>query len=326
MRNNWFYLVWEIPLALLSFLFYKGMKFVIGNLYTIYLFGDRQKACQWRVLSAESLQNFLSLPVLMTKGPRWNTHAIIGTLGPFVVKKTLAIASETANSSAGSWIAVIYSFPSYATIAYLESEKIASSEKWTTLSLKPGRYTIGLRYYHQQKELALPAIKVDDGDFVGATKIANNVNDFYRDLAAKTNWFYLALHYYIFTILKLRNWLPQKFVEREYLPVGAPDTYFYYNYLEKGQILEIETEREFLEKYDLYFTLYNRASLPLESYYFEQQEYKTSNDRHDGYYLFRVRSKVERQTDLVVDFQLTSQDTHSPKLAIREIQDTFSKN
>ncbi len=30
--------LWEIPLAVLSFLFYKLMKFVIGNLSTIYLY------------------------------------------------------------------------------------------------------------------------------------------------------------------------------------------------------------------------------------------------------------------------------------------------
>ena len=73
-------LVWEIPLALLSLLFYKVMKFIIGNLFTIYLAVNKNKASQWRVLSQETLDSALSLPVLMTKGPRWNTHARINCL------------------------------------------------------------------------------------------------------------------------------------------------------------------------------------------------------------------------------------------------------
>ena len=63
------WLMWEIPLALLSLLFNKVMKFAIGNLFTVYLALNKKKASQWRVLSEKMINAPLILPVLMTKGP-----------------------------------------------------------------------------------------------------------------------------------------------------------------------------------------------------------------------------------------------------------------
>ena len=75
----------------MSFIFNKITKFIVGNLYTAYLAINKKQASTWRVLSAETLKSPLSLPVLMTKAPRWNNHAIIGTLGPFKVEDSLGV-------------------------------------------------------------------------------------------------------------------------------------------------------------------------------------------------------------------------------------------
>ncbi len=299
MKKNQISLIWEIPLALLSFIFYKVMKFIIGNLYTIYLSRDREKAERWRVLSQELIDSPLSLPVLMTKGPRWNTHAIIGTLGPFTVKDYLELDVISANNSARSWIAIFYSFPGYETIDTIESSQVNSNAKWHKIILKPGKYTIGLRYYERFDGFALPtvdrvdlpAIKIDDRDFVAATKVPANVNNFYSDLATKNNWFYFSLHYYIFTILKLKNWLPESFVRNEYLPVGATDTDFIYNFLERGQDLKIKINSSVFNNYLVYFTLYNRASLPLQSMSLDRTETLVDKIDLDGFYLLRLRPR-----------------------------------
>lgn len=279
----------EIPLALLSFLFYKVMKFMIGTLYTIYLKTNKKNACQWRVLSAENLQSPLSLPVLMTKGPRWNTHAIIGTLGPFEVQESLAIDAEIANRSAQSWIAVIYSFPSYQTVTSIESNQLTSQEKWATLNLKSGRYSIGLRYYHWSESVSLPAIKVDGKIFVNSQSVTSNNNDFYYDLIKQKNWFYSSLHYYIFTVLRLRKWLPESFIRNEYLPVGAPDTQFLYGYLLRGQILEIKTITSVINNNNLYLTIYDRASLPVSWSQIKEEKYVSKPIESNGFYLIRIR-------------------------------------
>ncbi|MGF1481663.1 MAG: DUF6208 family protein [Cyanophyceae cyanobacterium] len=279
---------WEIPLALLSFLFNKVVKFFIGVVYTLYLAFNQQRAHQWQVLSEETLKKPLSLPVLMTKAPRWNTHAIIGTLGPFRVQTTISLDGETANQSAQSWIAIFYSFPGYQTIASLESKHVAQ-DGWVSVNLRPGQYTIGLRYYSWYQSVRLPAIKADGQTVAAACEIDPQINQFYHSLSDKKNWFYLGLHTYIFTLLKA-NWLPAPLVKREYLPVGATDTKFFYGYLHKNDTLQVNVYPQLLSSYDIYLTLYDRSSLPVSWCQLESEQ--TAQAIHtDGSYLFRLRQK-----------------------------------
>ena len=294
------------------------MKSIVGNLFTIYLYINKKKASQWRVLSADIVKSPLNLAVLMTKGPRWNTHAIIGTLGPFSVQQSITIDSKCANNSAKSWIAVVYSFPSYETIASIESAQ-ANCEQ-TSLQLKPGRYTLGLRYYQWSEPIVLPSVKVDDREFVPSENIPANINDFYSELINRKNWFYSWLHYYIYTILRLRKYLPESFVRSEYLPVGAPDTEFLYGYLAKNQCLELELSLDILANYDVYVTLYDRSSLPLSWFQLGQQQGKTSSMPGNGYYLIRMR-ELTKTSDKVLSIQseLEEIDSLTQKLRIKSI-------
>ena len=310
-------LLWEIPLALASFVFYKVMKFVIGNLFTIYLAINKKKATQWRVLSQKTIDAPLVLPVLMTKGPRWNTHAIIGTLGPFAVEETIEIDIATANKSSRSWIAVVYSFPGYKTITSIESEKISSDSAWHTIKLPAGKYYLAVRYYNRFDEINYPAIKVDEELYTDTINISTNINDYYHNLIDAKNWFYSSLHYYIFTILKLRNYLPESFVRREYLPVGAPATHFAYNYLESNQTLNIAIKPEILQQFDIYFTLYDRSSLPSNWCIITEPEYSLSPQNTKGYFLLRVRPKPEYSTtEIKVQSQLLNVDDSIQKWEI----------
>lgn len=299
MKNIYWF--WEIPLACLSFLFYKVMKLAIGILYTIYLIINQEKAAQWRFFSQKMIAAPLILPVLMTKGPRWNTHAVIGTLGPFKVEQEITLDIESANNSAASWIAVVYSFPLYKTITSLESNKINCDGQWYSIKLKPGKYSLGIRYYNRTEKLQLPAIKVDGKNFVAAQIVPSNVNDFYFELIKAKNWFYSSLHYYIFTILKLRNFLPESFIRKEYLPVGAPDTFFAYNYLEQHQKLQIDIDSEIVSNCNIYFTLYDRSSLPLSWSQITTTQYNLAAPESEGYYLLRIRPKPDL-SDISTDF------------------------
>jgi hypothetical protein len=311
--------LWEIPLALLSFLFYKVIKFIIGNLYIIYLARNQEKAKQWRVLSQDLIDSPLSLPVLMTKGPRWNTHAIIGTLGPFNVKEHLELDLVSSHNSARSWIAIFYSFPDYQTIDTIESSQVNLDSKWQKIQLKPGRYTIGLRYYERFDRVDLPAIKIDDSIFVESTNVSVNVNDFYLTLSSKTNLFYLYLHYYIFIILKYKKYFSESFIRGEYLPVGATDTDFIYNFLEQKQSLNIQVDSSVLNNYLIYFTLYNRASLPLQSISIERKETFIESSERAGFYLLRLRPKIafEKNTArTAIDWQIFDENSACQTLTV----------
>jgi hypothetical protein len=281
----------EIPLAILSFCFYRVMKFLIGNLYTLSFLNDSDKASRWRVLCGEKLRSPLSVPVLMTKGPRWNTHAIIGTLGPFTVKEAIEVSLQTLRNSAKSWILVIYRFPSYETMTNLDSNQIDSSEEWISIPLETGRYTIGLRYYDRTPPIIFPTVRIDHQSFAESLSVPENTNEFYPDLIKRKNWFYLALHYYIFTLLKYRQFLPETFVRGEYLPVGAPDTEFVYDRIEKGRSLHLEIESSILENFYVFLTLYDRSSFPIDWCQIKGLKYTSQVMKNNSYYLLRLRPR-----------------------------------
>ncbi|MBL1208760.1 DUF6208 family protein [Geminocystis sp. GBBB08] len=279
----------EIPIALLSFIFAKINKFLIGNLYTIYLSLNQKKSKQWRVIDNELVSSNLNLGVLMTKAPRWNTHAIIGTLGPFSVNNSLTIDLKSANNSCQSWIAIFYNFPKYETITTIESNQVNSQDDWHSIKLKKGKYSIGLRYYNYDQKLVLPAIKVDGENFTSTLEIPSNSNNFYNYLINRKNFYFLFLHYYIYTIFKYRKYLPESFIKNEFLPVGATDTKFYYDCLEKGELLKINVDEFTLKNYDIYVTIYDRCSLPVSWFQMTKLEEKSTPLTNKGYYLIRVR-------------------------------------
>lgn len=264
---------------------------MIGNLYTLFLLINRDKAQQWRVFSPEVLSSALILPVLMTKGPRWNTHAVIGTAGPIKVKKRLSLNLSTIQASAGSWTAAIYSYPGYRTVGNLGSLQVTDANaEWESIDLQPGYYTIGLRYYDRQASFTMPVIQSDSTDAIPAQPVAASVNQVYETLKERDSWFYRSLHYYVYTILQLRDRLPAAWIRREFLPVGAPETQFEYGAIARSQSLKISLHATLLEQYNIYLTRYNRASLPLDWMQLQEPIYDESM-AEDGFYLLRIRPK-----------------------------------
>ena len=295
-------LIWEIPLAVVSFCFFKGMKCVIGQLYNLYLVFNPEQKRNWRILSAETLAMRLSLPVLMTKGPRWNTHAIIGTVGPFPVQSSLAIQVESATQSAQAWTIAVYRAPAYRTVTQLGSIDINAEQSWATLSLPPGHYSLGVRYYHYSEPIQFPTLKIDGHTVISTKTAPANANAVYQTLAHRKNGFYLALHYYVWTLLRLQHWLPAAFVQREYLPVGDPKTTFLYDYFRKDNALQVSCDPRLLENYWVYFTAYNRASLPVHSCQIKEKTSTLPRMSHDGFYLVRLRpqsSALQWQPDWI---------------------------
>lgn len=284
-------LVWEIPLSVLSWLFFKINKGAIGWLYQRYLSRNLKRAVTWRVLSAETLSIPIILPVLMTKGPRWNTHGVIGTLGPFAIESTLEVNLDEAARSAQSWTVVVYSYPEYKTVTRLSWLKSMEEQNQGVLSLPKGYYSVGIRYYGLSSQAAMPTVTFDKGKPLAGVVVSKEINQFYETLGDRTNFYYLSLHYYIYTILRLRDRLSDTWVRSEYLPVGDPDTVFRYDCFRKEDKLHVEVEPQVFQNYWIYLSVYNRASLPIFSDEIVDKDYKTGEFEQSGYYLFRIRPK-----------------------------------
>ena len=93
---------------------------------------------------------------------------------------------------------------------------------------------LGLRYYRWTEHVELPAIQGDGNDLVAAKVVPRDINNFYSDLINRRNLFYYALHFYVYTMLRFRRMLPSGFVERQYAPVGNPETKYLYGTVQAG--------------------------------------------------------------------------------------------
>ncbi|NET58870.1 MAG: hypothetical protein F6K47_22785 [Symploca sp. SIO2E6] len=305
-RENFlaFQLWWEIPLALLSLIFYKTVKGLIGILAKKKAQDNQNisdptktKVYQWRLFSEELLKLPLVLPYILTTGPRWNTHAIIATTEAFPVKESLKIDVSSCVASAQSWSIGIYSFPSRKPVKYIASHEPQFQEQWQELKLEPGKYNLILRYYNWHDEVSLPAINVDSNQIINTESVnSSDINSYFNylpKLTARDNIFYRGLNYYIFTILVCQKWLPKEWVRKQYLPVGDPNNEFVYGVIYKAYSLTLKLNPLLLTNYDVYLSTYNRSSLPITFCQIYTEKYTTSVMETDGFYLVRLRPKSD---------------------------------
>ncbi|EGJ28341.1 MULTISPECIES: DUF6208 family protein [Moorena] len=307
-----FQLWWEIPLALLSLIFYKAVKGLIPILFqkktkTKKKIADltKKEVYKWRFVSEELLKQPLVLSYILTTGPRWNVHAIIATTEPVPVKESLKIDISSCVASAQSWSIGIYSFPEGKPVKYIASHEPKFHKQWQEIKLEPGKYNLALRYYNWYDQVSLPAVIMDNNQIINTESVnssqINNYFNYLPKLIGQDNIFYRFLNYYIFTILVCQKWLPKEWVRKEFLPVGDPNNEFVYGVIYKGYYLALTLNPLLLTNYDVYLTTYNRSSLPINFCQINTDKYTTSVIETDGFYLVRLRPKSDLDNNL---FQL----------------------
>jgi hypothetical protein len=295
-----------MPRALASFVFYRGMRLVMRRLVVLNARFNRRRAHQWHVLSAESLNMPLALPAVMTTGPRWNPHAIIAGAGPFSVKQSVSVDVGPMVASSKSWTLVFYTFPHQRTAAHIGALQAPFSERWHSVALPPGKYSIALRYYHWSETVVFPEIRADSVAAVPPRSVPAGNNDFYLDLRKRRSRLYLWLHYYVYGLLRGTAQFPGVSIEREFLPMGNPETEFRYGALERGEALRFQLPPAFLTTRDVYFTLYSRDSFPARWYQIQESRHLTQPAQEDGFYLLRIQRQplVDLEdTDGAIDIQ-----------------------
>jgi hypothetical protein len=280
-----------LPLACLSFAFFCATRAVLVRLVDWHFRGRPAEARRWRILSAESLQRPLALPIVMTTAPRWNTHAIVATVGPLQVRDAIEIQVTPARRSAASWSIVVYTFPGHATVCSVGSTDDHAQGR-VRLPLPPGRYLLGVRYYRWRDDVELPAVFVDGDATVEPAKVPADVNTFLHQLRARRSLLHRWLHYHVRTLLRLRDWVPEPFLQRRFLPVGNPDTRFVYDAVERGAPLRVRIDPVILQHHDVYFTLYDRWSLPVMWCELDAPERTLPPAEEDGFYVLRVHQRV----------------------------------
>jgi hypothetical protein len=295
-------ILWEFPLAFGSFLFHGAVKTFMRVALMAHDARNRKDAEAWIVLSKDDmLARPAVLPLIMTTAPRWNTHAILATLSPVPVKEFIEIDAASANRSAGYWTIVVCTYAGRETVTSVGSLSDAGPEGRVRIDLKPGAYWLGLRYYEWRTEVELPAVSADGVRVARSQPIPAAANDFYQNLQTRSNWFYLALHYYVFVLLRHRSLFPEKFVKREFLPMGNPETEFFWGALRKGEELRGRIAPQALANWNLLLTVYNRASFPIQSERLLASDLRFTAPV-DCTYLLRVNRKTRQQNSFPGDW------------------------
>ena len=282
--------LWEVPFALVSFLFYKIMRVIMRLLIVLNSKRKGPLGYVWAVVSAEPFRMKLALPAIMTTAPRWNTHAIIGGVGPFQVRESIRINTATLQESAGSWTVVVHSFPWQKLAGMAGSVDGPFPDRWITISLAPGTYNLVTRLYKRSSQIALPEIEIDGKPAIPSRPVDPNTNDFYKDLPARRGFFYLCLHFYIYTFLRLG--VPKWLIEPELLPMGNPETQFKYGAVKRGEGLRFQIPAAVLTQQDIYFTLYTRDSFPSRSFPITAESLTMEPVAESGFYLVRLHRKA----------------------------------
>lgn len=280
----------QIPFAIGSFIFFNVVKLFMRGFVAAINRARRGKPPVWRIVSGELLGKPMTLPVFMTKAPRWNTHAIIAMAGPLKIESSVDINVAQANKSATTWSLSLQPLQSGKEVR-LSSVDVEKEESWISLETPSGYYTAVIRYYNVSETPSLPEIKIDGQVLVDVMPLDANTNQFYKHLHERKNWFYSGLNFYAYTMLRFRKWLPDSFVNKQYLPAGDAEMTFKYGDLRQGAALQINLKADLLSAYDVFFTQYSRASFPVYWREITEQETTTPVSEKAGYYLIRFLQK-----------------------------------
>lgn len=282
----------EIPLSCLSFVFSRILKVVMQSLTGVFSSSKPQESPEWQLVSAKFLEKPVKLLWAMSRA-RWNLHAMVFLVGALAVEEEISLDITSAQKSAKSWTVVLYNTPAFETIDSFSSLTVSGNNQWESFKLPPGRYLLGLRYYHWTETVEVPTVKVDGVKVVEAKTIAAppDVNSFYRDLIKRKTFLHVWLNYYVFSLLRFKEWLPEKFVRDVFLPVPNPETKFYYGAVKPGEAVNFELNPELIKNYYIYYSLYSQECFPLDWYPINDAIHKTAVNQEKCLYLVRIHPK-----------------------------------
>jgi hypothetical protein len=293
-RERWLRRLPEIPAALVSFALFRATRAAMNCVLSVLAHWRRRDVLQWQLLSAAALESPLRMLIYMTRAPRWNTHALIATLGPCTVRAAMSLHAAQAHRSADSWSLVVYRAP-YTAVHATDSLATLASGDWFDIALPPGRYVAVMRYYGPRSRWRVPAVRIDGRDAVASSASGPTQVDLCDALTARSGGVFRLLHHYMFTALFFRAWLSPRWLAAEFLPVGDPGNEFRYDIVERGKPLELDLAPEMVERNDVYLTVYDRASLPRMSRRMHAGRYRSERMPFDGFYLLRLRPRAPQR-------------------------------
>lgn len=325
-RALWYLaLLWQLPLALLSLVLFKIVKFcVLLTVVARVMFSRSGRAPGWSINSEDSI---IRTPWMILKGliaaPRWNTAALVGRAGPMPIAGSVELDLDTFKRSSEHWVFIIYQMPRFTHAVYLSPRTSPDAGGVQRFDLAPGKYLLTARYYRCPERVHFPAVAIDGQEVVPEFEEASTISDFHHQLRDHSNAFYVALNYYIHVIVKHRRLFPESWVRRELLPVGDPGNRFHYGYLTAGEALAFRIPRAVLDTHYIFFTSYDRASMPISWFEVTESEFTGPPCSEPCVYLVRVvrtRPGSDSEDDSAIELSPTRLDGDVQQDARRQVQ------
>lgn len=257
-----------------------------------FVFSKRQineSSYAWQTINEIVSQKPRLISYLALAAPRWNPHAIIASCGPMRIQNSVAIDISELNRSCAKWYLIVYNAPGGQTVSATSSTNDGMAER--KLEVSPGIYTVTLRVYEPQEKMSFPSLSIDDGmrqvekRHIRCAELPSLEDNVFN----LQSGFYRFVHSYMYTMLRYRSWFPKKWIEREYLPVGNPETHFRYGAFDSEQAVSIDFDESSRSGMLVYLTCYNRSSFPVFSTKLEEKNgIVTPRFTEAGFYLLRV--------------------------------------
>jgi hypothetical protein len=227
----------------------------------------------------------------MFQAPRWNCHAVLGVLRGVEVERRLAVHVETARRAARSWTVVVYGQGSGARKeTHIGREHAADGEGFHEVQLRPGVYSLGVRYYECHHEGRWPAVRVD-GVTIPGRPLGEEPEAYARfldTLRGRDSRFYRAVHHHVMAALREPYRHDPEALAALVLPVGNPQTTFCYGLVPRAARIRIEAPGASLDESLVYLTVLNAASLPSYWTRVEGSPFISPAMAAEGLYLVRV--------------------------------------
>lgn len=247
--------LWEAPLGLLSFAFFRAVRAGMRR-----ALATRQAALAsvWNTVDAPSLARPGVLLYFMVTGPRWNVHAALAGAGPLRVGARVEVDLGPLLARGGRATVVLNRTPDFALLGW---RTLAGGAGRVAFEVGPQTCMLNLRLYGVPGPVVLPEVWVDGALVVPPCPLEAGPEALLAALGGARRPLFRALHQYVYPMLCAR-WLPRRWVERELLPIGNPDTRFRFGPVEPGERVWVQADPALQQQARVYVTLFDRQSLP----------------------------------------------------------------
>ena len=272
----------RLALSLLSWLLFRTLSWLIRSALRVGRLLTRPRSSRWIGFS-EVVAKPIGIPFLIVTAPRWNCHATIAITDSFQIKNKISLNTESAFQNSEAFSFVLY--PERGAAFSIASHLGPRDE--IALTVAPGSYRIGARYYGSAEDPTFPEVLADGEVALESVCLKGETSRYQKQLESirdRRHWPSAWLHYYVYQMLQWR-FLGEAFLKKEFVPVGNPDTGFEYGFLKAGQELTVKTGDEYYPVC-VFVTIYNRHSFPVK---WEEVKHSPHHEQclQDGFYLIR---------------------------------------